>query len=329
MVFEPAWFVFLCVHLAGIALLLAMLIVRRWRSFFERHCLGRANAQDVGFIRIVTCATLALYVLSEALPSYALLDSSLLHPMGYFEPPAPLFSWFLASSLRLRCIGWVTLALLVLGAVGWRPRLTLPLAAAVYLFFAALLRTPGKAFHEGYLAWYVLLVLALLPANNALRLDAWLGRRKAAPTPSTLAESGAATPDHAWSVWACQAAAVVPYLQLSLSKWWAGGPFWFDGRSMRNYMLTDDLNLTQWNIDLALRWYQAPTLAFTLVGLFGLLVESFYPLVLLVPGLRVVLPAAVMLLHLGVWFGQDALFLDAILIPAIFFMPSRWRKTQA
>jgi hypothetical protein len=93
---------------------------------------------------------------------------------------------------------------------------------------------------------------------------------------------------------------------------------------MRNYMLTDDLNITQWNIDLALRAYRAPVLVFTLSGLFGLLVESLYPLVLLVPRLRLVLPLAVVAMHLGVWFGQDALFLDAVLIPLIFCLPSRW-----
>jgi hypothetical protein len=146
----------------------------------------------------------------------------------------------------------------------------------------------------------------------------------AAAAPAGAAAERSAAPAYAWMVWACQAAAAIPYLQLSLSKWWSGGLFWFDGRSMRNYMLTDDLNLTQWNIDLALRAYRAPVLVFTLSGLFGLLVESLYPFALLVPRLRLVLPLAVAAMHLGVWFTQDALFLDALLIPLIFCLPSRW-----
>ncbi|HKO93148.1 MAG TPA: hypothetical protein VJU61_18460 [Polyangiaceae bacterium] len=319
---EPFRAIFSLIHLAGFAGLAALWFSPRWQAVFERRCLGAATASDLAFVRVVVCVTLAIYTAADALPSYALLDTSFFSPRGYmaYLGQATL-DWFFSSAARLWAVVLSVEALLVLGALGVWTRVTLPLAAVVYLLFAGLLRAPGKLFHEGYLAWYVLIVLAFLPAGDAASVDAWRRRRRAAADP---APPALPAPAYAWMVWACQAAAVVPYLQLAFSKLWTGGLFWFDGRSLRNYLLTDDLNLTAWQIDLALRWYQAPTLLFTLTGLFGLLVETLYPLVLVVPRLRFVLPLSIMLLHLGVWCTQDALFVDAVLLPAIFFVPSRW-----
>jgi hypothetical protein len=170
---EPFRVLFVALHVLGLGAFSALLVWPRWRALFERRCLGSATAADLGFVRVVTCTTLALYTLSEDLPSYARLDTAFLHPLGYFAWLGPdAIRWWFMNSTRLWLVSAGTLLLLLLGALGWRTRLTLPLAAAAYLFFAALLRAPGKAFHEGYLAWYVLLVLTFLPAGDALSVDA-------------------------------------------------------------------------------------------------------------------------------------------------------------
>jgi hypothetical protein len=170
-------------------------------------------------------------------------------------------------------------------------------------------------------------VLAFTPAGAAWSVDAWLrARRREVEQPASAPASAGELRTYAygWALWACFAAAAIPYLQLALSKLWDGGIFWFDGRSMRNYILIDDLNLSRWEIDLGLHFYRAPTFVFTAIGFFGLLAELLYPLVLVLPRSRLVLPAAIMAVHLGVWLWQDALFIDAILLPAMFFTPSRW-----
>lgn len=300
------------IHLGGIAGLLALWLRPRWREWFERHCVGAARADDLAHVRAVTCVALGVYILSEDLASLARLEPELVKVPGYLSHLGDgVFEWFLASAWRLRAVTLAVLAALALAGAGVCVRVTLPLAASIYLLYAGLVRAHGKLFHEGYLAWYVLIVLACVYAIFPRKRG---GDDRAA---------------YPWMVWACQAAAVVPYLQLSLSKLWEGGLFWFDGKSIRNYALIDNLNVVQWQIDGALHLYQAPTLLFTVGGLFGLCVEGLYPLVLLVPRLRLILPAAVIFMHLGIFLLQDFPFVDAILLPAIFLIPSRLRSPRA
>jgi hypothetical protein len=130
-----------------------------------------------------------------------------------------------------------------------------------------------------------------------------------------------------WGAYACFASVSLPYIQLALSKLASGGLFWFEGAGQRNLWVKDNLNLMRHEIDLALRFHDAPTIYFTLAALGALAVEAAYPLVLVWPRSRWVLPAVVALLHVGILVGSDVLFLDAILIPAIFYLPSRFRRS--
>lgn len=306
------------IHLVGLAALVVMLFVPRLRLGFERRCVGVASARDLAFVRIVVCVVLFIYTLTEPLPSHARLDTAFFAPLGYTSQLGQgVFDWFLSSSARLWAVWLATFGALALGAFGVATRLTLPVAALLCFWVGALTRSLGKEFHEGYLALYALTVLAFLPAGDAWSFDSWWRRRRGRSAPEAA---------YSWMLWACYAAVSIPYLQLAFSKLHNGGLFWFDGRSMRNYMLTDDLNIREWELDMALRFYQAPTAVFTALGFFGLLAELLYPLVLVVPRLRLILPVAIVLVHLGVWFGQDALFVDAVLLPAIFFVPSLWPR---
>jgi len=310
--FDGLFDVLHAVAIAGLALLLFRPSARAW---FERRCIGDRTAVDLAWIRIVTCSVLLLYVATEDLASQAELGASWFAAPGYAKwMGRETFVWFMSSASRLHLVQWILVALLGLAAAGVATRLTVALSTVVYLLFAALVRSFGKEFHEGYIGFYVLIVLCFTPCGDAVSVDA---KRRAGP-PREAA--------YAWSVWACWAAACVPYVQLGLSKLIYGGLYWFEGRSLRNYMLTDDLNLTEWNIDLALRFHDAPVFLFTIAGFLALLSEVVYVSVLLSPRLRRIVPAFVALLHLGVWFGQDALFIDATLIPLIFYVPTRLRR---
>ncbi len=320
---------------AGLAALVAMLLVPRLREAFERRCLPPATAVDLAFIRIVACAVLLLYIPTEELASQAAMGTEWFRPPGHLSLLGRgLFDWFLSSEGRLQALTLFVFVSLALALVGCATRVTLPLAAVSYFLFAALLRSFGKEFHEGYLGFYVLVVLCFLPCADAWSIDArWLQARwrrwlrRPRQTPPARGER------YRWGAWACYAAAALPYLQLGMSKLIEGGIFWFDGRSLRNYMLRDNVNLTDFDIDLALRFYDIPVILFTIAGFVALLVELSYAWVLVSPRLRRVLPACVAFLHLGIWLGQDVRFLDAMLIPAIFFLPSRsrwpWLKARA
>jgi hypothetical protein len=314
--------VFSVVHLLAIVLLGVMLFRPELRDAFARRCVGSAAAVDLAYIRIVTCAILIVYVLSEDLTGYARMGAWWIHWPGQLAVLGRgWLKFLLASEAHTRVFTAMVLGALTLAMLGVATRVTVPLATLLYLVFAGLLRGFGKYFHEGYIGLYVMLVLSFLPTGDAWSVDArWLRRKRDDQVDRKAA--------YGWGVYACYAAAAVPYLQLSFSKLVAGGLYWFDGRSLRNYMITDDLNLTEWQIDLALRFPHTPTMLFTVAGFFALATEFTYPLVLVVPRLRRILPLCVAMMHLGVWFGQDALFLDAILIPLIFVKPSRWLEAS-
>jgi hypothetical protein len=307
--------VFQLLHVVAIVGLIALLARPAWRDAFARRCIGPRTAVDLAWVRIVACVVL---IVCTAMIDLASMSEM---PRSFFAPPGHLAGlgrgWLdalMGSGVRLHALQWGTVLLLGLGAAGVFTRVTIPLAAVAYFVFSAVARSFGKEFHEGYLAFYVLLVLCFVPSGDALSWDA--RRRPSAPPPAA----------YDWAVWACWAAATIPYLQLGFSKLIAGGWYWFEGASLRNYMLADDLNLTAWNIDLALRAHDAPVALFTIAGFFALAFELIYAFVLVSPLLRRYVPAGVALLHLGVWLGQDALFVDATLIPMMFYVPARLRR---
>ncbi len=318
-------------HLALGAVLIAALLSRRIRQSFETRTVGTATAGDLAFIRIVTClVAMAYLLLDEDLPSLAAFPPSWHDPPGYMSLfGAELWEWLLGSRGRLLALQWMIVGLLALGVAGLLTRLALPLAAAALLVASGLLRGWGKDFHTGYLPLYGLVTLCFLPCGHAWSVDAlWRNsrRRRADETGAAGSSHDVAASQYGWAVYACYAAISVPYLQLGFSKLVRGGPFWFDGRSLLHSALEDNLNLARFDIDLALKLYQAPVILFTGVALFGLLAELLYPFTLILPRLRRFVPVCVSLLHVGILLLQDVLFLGAILMPLIFLRPSRWRS---
>jgi len=302
-----------------------LLVHKPFRDGFARRCVGEATAIDLAYIRIVVASVLIVYVSLEPIASQAELGPDWFSPLGFAKPLGGLFTWFLSSALRLTLLKVGVLVGLLLVLLGVATRITLPVTAVLYFLFAGLLRSFGKNFHEGYLSFYVLLILCFLPCADAWSFDARLRRRRRGQSGSTADDP----PAYNWAVWACYATVSIPYLQLAFSKLIKGGWFWFDGRSLRNYMVVDNLNLSHANFDLGLRFHDAPVILFTIGGFFAVFVELLYPAVVVVPRLRRVLPLCIAFLHLGIWFGQDALFIDAVLVPAFLFLrPSRWSWVQ-
>ncbi len=303
-----AFQLFAAIHVVAVGGLAVTLINPKARRWFEERCVGRATAEDLAYVRAAVCLIAAACVLCEDLASCALLSEY------WFTPPAILantigtdaFYALIGSRPALLVLHGSLILMLLLAAGGVAARFTVALSTAGYILFYGILGSFGKVSHVGLLALYALIALCFLPT----------GRRPG----RSLSPSY-----YAWSVFAVYAAIVVPYLQLGLCKLIIGGPYWFEGAHLKNYMLTDDLNLWQFEIDLGLRFMNLPNVCFTIAAAFALLAELLYPLVLVVPRLRTVLPLCIVLLHIGIWLAQDALFLDAVLLPLIFLGPSRWR----
>src|SRR5437870_4371597 len=106
-------------------------------TFFGRY-VGEATPESLAAIRILTCAVLLAHVAVEDVASTASLPRALIGPMGVLRLLYALpigFERFLLSPAALSGFKAVTAGLLLAGAVGWKARATMPLAALSYLIF--------------------------------------------------------------------------------------------------------------------------------------------------------------------------------------------------
>jgi hypothetical protein len=94
---------------------------------------------------------------------------------------------------------------------------------------------------------------------------------------------------------------------------------WWHPVNMRCIIYGDCLNPMKFDFDLGLRMRHAPDAVFAGLGLASLVGETMFPLVLISRWARAILPLAMISMHIGILLIQNILFLDLILIHAIFY----------
>ncbi len=98
--------------------------------------------------------------------------------------------------------------------------------------------------------------------------------------------------------------------------------FWWDPTSIRAFSYRDTLNAqgpaALFFPGFSVHLTRAPDLMFALIGLYALLVELSYGLVLVSPLARRILPTAAFLMHIGIFVFQKLLFYDLVLVQLIF-----------
>src|SRR5688572_18090133 len=98
-------------------------------SAFRQRFVGTATPGALGAVRAVVCSIALVLVVWEALPSAAQIPIRLRDRMGMLELFYRLpidFRGFVASATCLSALKWTTAAVLLLGAIGFAPRLTVP-----------------------------------------------------------------------------------------------------------------------------------------------------------------------------------------------------------
>ena len=118
----------------------------------------------------------------------------------------------------------------------------------------------------------------------------------------------------------------LPYVAAGCSKLRNGGINWWNGTTMRRALLTDTLNPMQFGWTFSLDLAYLPDWVFTVLGLTAVFGEALYGLVLIYPWARLVFPIVMGLMHLGIIFLQNILFMDLILLQLIFFDFTAVRK---
>ncbi len=279
----------------------------------------------LGAIRALVAGTLLASTLWEHLPSSALLPRGLIHGEGpvlallYALPIG--FDRFVASASALAVFQAACALLLACAALGFRTRVSVPLAAGAYLILGGSLRQYAWFYHTGLVPLYLLIVLAFTPCGDGFSLDRWLRMRRREPVPD------ANTPAfrYGWARFLVWTALALPYVEAGLSKLRRGGFDWAHAANLKSILLTDTLNPMQFDWGVTLHLLRAPDALFWAIGIATLLGEIGYGLVLFSKRARLVLPAIMLGMHVGIWFLQNVLFFDLILLQAVFI---DWRPSR-
>ncbi|MCA9611635.1 MAG: hypothetical protein KC586_02645 [Myxococcales bacterium] len=293
----------------GLALALLALVVglgpRRLglTPFFERF-VGPARPSVLGFLRFATASILLVSTLWEDVAGVADVPASMRRAHGLFALVAALPGWdsFVSSASALTGFHVVTSLVLLAAALGLFSRVTVPLGAALYFVVAGLMRQPTWPYHTGLVPLYAMVVLAFFRTGDGFSLDAW---RRGHGRPEAEAHYG-------WGRFAWVATLALPYAEAGLSKLCNGGLLWWEPVNMRAILYLDSLNPMEFDFDLGLAAAPLPDVFFAMLGLAAVGGEVAMLFVLFSRRVRLVAPAVMFGMHVGILFLQNILFFDLL-----------------
>jgi hypothetical protein len=294
----------------------AFALVLHSPRFWQRY-VGEAPPEALGALRILTCSILLLSTLWEDLPSTAALPRGLARSMGVLDILYALpsgFSWVVSNATALTVFQAGTAVLLGLGALGYRTRLTVPLAAGAYLLLGGILRQYAWFYHTGLVPAYVLAFLSCTPCGDGWSLDRLRRVRRGQPVPPSWQPAAC----YGWARYGCWMLIALPYVAAGLSKLRNGGLWWWEATNFRHILYRSVLSPMQFDFDGALALTRVPDAAVAMLGLLALLGEVLYGLVLFSRLARRVLPLLMVAMHAGILGLQNILFFDLILLQLAF-----------
>jgi predicted DCC family thiol-disulfide oxidoreductase YuxK len=293
-------------------------------AFFRRF-VGEATPGTLGAIRMWTCAVLLLMIFLEDLASIALMpvrNDQVQGLLEYFYRLPIGFDRFVKSETSLWAFQLLTELLLVLGLVGWRTRIVIPLAAFCHFLLLGILIEHSFFWHQNLVPLYLLFVLSFTPCGDGWSLDRLRKIYQGRAVPS----ADRASPVYGWARYACWVTIALPYLANGLGKLEDGGLFWWNPTNMRSMLYGATLNPREFDWALSLHLKSAPDVLFGLLGIVALLTELSFGIVLFSRTARRILPVAAIMMHIGIFLLQRILFLDLILLQFVFFDFTRIRK---
>lgn len=305
-------------HWASLVVLLAPPLFlagprRLGQSLFDRF-VGEATPEVLGGLRCWVFLILAFHVFSQDLPGIALLPPQLRRPMGVMSVFHSLPGWdaMYTNARALTGLKLLTLATMSAAMLGWKTRWSVPCAALLGLICGGILREYSHFFHQYLVPMQLAVLLSFLPCGDGFSVDQFLRRKRGEGEPP---RSPAV---YGWSRYACWILIAGSYVSAGLSKLRNGGLLWWNGLNLKNIILTHTLEPKQheWGLEQFLTGL--PLEFFAVLGLAGLMTELLYGLVLLSRRARLVMPILAVGLHVGIMIFQGILFLDLILIQAIF-----------
>jgi len=294
---------------------LAVMMTSEW---FGRRVVGAATPGTLGAIRMWTCGILLVSTAWDDLASIGRLPLEYHVDMGVLKIAHALpigFDRLLTSQTGLGLWQLATEVLLLLGLIGWRTRLVLPLAAAFALVMNGILREYTGFWHQNLVPIYVLLVLSFTPCGDGWSFDRLRRIYRGEP----VADAGAATAFYGWARYACWVPIALTYASAGFSKLRAAGLAWMSANAMRAQLYEQTLYPRAGNMSISLHLAPAPDWVFVCLAIAAVSGEALFITVLFSRRARKIFPAIGILMHIGIIFLQNIVFLDLIFLLWIFY----------
>jgi hypothetical protein len=256
------------------------------------------DARRLAAVRIGLCCVLALRLAVADYGAVAGQPAALFQPISYMKLLGRMPSHEVATDLQACGI----VAALV-AAAGLVLRLSLPLALACSLVLNGMLNSAGKVVYNDVLLTLCLLVLA---ASGGAGGEAWalqkplrraLRRVRHRPEPRDV-RAPAPSVRYGWPLRTAMIAIALAYFFAGLQKWRYSGLPWVTSDNLRWILYASSDSQAQPN-GLALFIANRPLLAH-LFASGSLLLETCFPLVLVVPRLRWLFIPGVVAMHVGI-----------------------------
>jgi predicted DCC family thiol-disulfide oxidoreductase YuxK len=302
----------------------AALVLFTTSRTFARRIVGTATPGTLGAIRVLTCLICAYAALQEPVTSVVLLSPADRTPMGVMDLLYGLpvgFESLVRSETGLRAFKAIAIALLLVGALGWKTRPVLLLAALCYLPLLGIVRSYSWLSHSGLVPFYALVVLALTRSGDGWSLDRLIAQWRDEPVPP--ADVPAA--HYAWARYAVWVVIVMQYVAAGLSKLFNDSWRWWEGVNLQTILYRDALRPGRPPDDLILQLTWLPTWAFTFMGVMTIVIELGMALVLVSRAARLIWPIMAALMHVGIEVLQHILFWDLIVMQVVFY---DWTKVR-
>src|SRR5581483_10094607 len=124
---------------------------------------------------------------------------------------------------------------------------------------------------------------------------------------------------YGWSRYACWTVVALAYAAAGASKLRNGGLHWWDATNIRGIYYRTSLNPMHFDWRVSLRLVGLPDAVVEILGILSVALEVGFVAVLFSRMARRVLPLAMIGFHVVVFFLQNLLFLDLILLQSIFW----------
>src|SRR5215471_10006957 len=306
------------VLVAGLAFWIVTFLITS-RAFFRKF-VGEATPGTLGAIRMWTCAILLIITVWDDLGSLALLPPEYRMDMGLMRvfhegPFGGVFNAFLTNETAMRLFQRVTELVLILGVIGWQTRIIIPLATLLAFVFNGILREYSGFWHQGLIPIYVMAVLCFTPCGDGCSLDRLrkLYRGEAVP------DSATTSTVYGWGRYICWSVIALAYSAAGLSKLRTSGLEWMSASSFRGMLYEQTLYPRGSNFSLALHLVSAPDIVFVLLAIAAICGEVFFVAVLFSRRARLILPATIFMMHVGIILLQNIVFFDFMLILLIYY----------